>query len=173
MDAKIRVAVLSGLTALVAGFLAAMLLEAPGPDPDGGRSRLLEVVGPEDGIIIVDRFPPGWPRTLPLPSDTEPKWAVASEGRLWACFTYRPSHVGFGGTRLLRFFREHLPIAGYQTGPTTQVQEGAGLFVGNLGFVREDGRNHWGRISVPLTVGALRLGGIACRFSVEVQYFSD
>lgn len=173
MDAKIHIALLSGLTAFAAGFLAALVFAAPESDPIRARSGLLEVVGPENGMIIVDRLPPGWPRTLPLPSDTDPRWAVASEGRLWACFTYRPSRVGFAGQRLLRFFREHLPIAGYQIGPTMQVQEGAGLFVGNLGFVREDGRNHWGRISVPLTVGALRLGGIACRFSVEVQYFPE
>lgn len=173
MHVTTRVALISGVLAFVAGFVAAAFLLAPRSDPDQRTDALLKVGGPENAIIMVERFPPGWPRTFPLPSDTEPKWAVASEGRLWACFTYPPSHVGFGGTRLLRFFREHLPIAGYQIGPTTEAQEATGLFVGNLGFFRNDGPDHEGKVSVPLTAGALRLGGIPCRFSIEIQYFPE
>lgn len=170
MAGKSRVAATSGLVAFAAGFLLATFLQ--GPQSERGRltNGLLEV-GPENGIITVDRLPPGWPRLFPLPKYSQMKWAVASEGHLWACFTFQASHGGGGAPRLLRFFREQLRVAGYQTGATTETQEAPGHFVGKLGFLRNNGLDHQGSISVPLTQGALRLGGIPCSFSVEVEYF--
>jgi hypothetical protein len=128
-------------------------------------------VGPENGTITIDRLPQGWPRMFPLPRYSQAKWAVASEGHLWACFKFQPSHGGGGPPRLLRTFREQLRVAGYQPGATTETEEGPGHFVAKLGFLRNSGLNYQGIISVPLTSGALRLGGIHCSFSVEIEYF--
>jgi hypothetical protein len=156
------------LLAFGAGFLLAISLRSPQLERDS-RAYLLPRVGPENGIITINRFPPHWPRTFPLPGDSPPKWAVATEANLWACFT------GSGGLqppKLLRHFRIQLQAAGYQPGPTIQTKEGEGDFVGKLGFARfrKGVLDEMGRVTVPLTPGSLELGGIVCGFSVELQF---
>lgn len=159
--------------AFAAGFLVAMFLGSPRSKPDNDSGRMI-TVAPENGMILVGRFPPGWPPDFPLPRHSSPKWAVATDGDLWICFTYEPVGDGPLGSRLVQFFRQQLRSAAYVLGPTMEEEVRSGSFLWRFGFFydfEDVPPDHEGIITVPEDATVLELGGIRCGFSVEVRNY--
>jgi hypothetical protein len=168
------------VAAFAAGFLLAVFLGRSPPD----AGRMLRVP-PEDGLILIGRFPPGWPAEFPLPRRSHPKWAVttvtANDGgttqrqSTWTCFTYEPIGDGPLGSRLIRVFRQELRSAEYVLGPAEELEVSEGTFLFRFPFYYDFEKvppDHEGFITIPED-GALELGGIECGFSVEVTNYSE
>jgi hypothetical protein len=176
---KIRAVVLIAVgLAFAAGFFLARSLGSRAL-PDAGRTFR---VPPEGGLILIGRFPPGWPPGFPLPMRSRPKWAVATvttngggatplRASTWTCFTYEPVGDGPLGSRLIRFFQQELKSAGYVFGPPEELEISVGNLLFRFPFYYDFEKvppDHEGFVTVPAGGTPLELGGIECGFTVEV-----
>ena len=155
--------------AFAAGFFVATLIGSPSEPDNVARLTVL----PENGIITIGRLPSAWPAEFPLPKQFRSKWAVATDGDLWTCFTYEP--VGPLGSRLVRVIRQGLRSAGYDLGPITQEEPVISSFLYRFAFYSDFSEvppDHEGFVTVPDNATALELGGIGCGFSVELKNYT-
>lgn len=185
MAGKRRVLVLSSVAlAFAAGFLLAFFLGRSRPMPD---VRGMLRVPPENSLILIGRFPPGWPPEFPLPKRSRPKWAAATVtaingratpvgARTWTCFTYERVGDGPLGSRLVRWFQRELKSIGYVFGPARELKIDEGSFLFRFPFYYDFKKvppDHEGFITVPDDATALEVGGIDCGFSVEVTDYPE